>query len=65
MADETERADVATVAYRMARELWVLETGNKPKASDVNFLKLVAICAMALKGGNPGQVHGWASEIYG
>lgn len=59
MADQTvriEKDDVAATAERLARSLWVQETGKSPKASENAFLQLVAVCVIALKGGNPSHV---------
>ncbi|WJS83535.1 hypothetical protein [Paracoccus sp. TOH] len=52
MADKTvavKEENVAKVAYDMARDLWLNEYQEVPKASDSTFIGLVAACAGALK----------------
>lgn len=41
---------VASVAYRMAKDLWLETTGDHPGVKDVEFLVLVRICVGVLKG---------------
>lgn len=67
MADQTikiEREDPATVAFQMAKVLWWEEHQRNPKASDADFMKLVAICAMALRGVDPDRPRDWIRSIY-
>lgn len=43
-------ASVASVAYEMARDLWIKATKNGPSIHDGEFFVLVRMCVMVLEG---------------
>lgn len=53
MADQTVRIEdtgLAAATAKLARELWITQTGSDPKATDTAFLELVMVCNIALRG---------------
>lgn len=68
MADQTvkiEREGLATVARALAEALWFEEKKKNPKASDADFMALVATCSLALSAQmNPENAHSWAEKYF-
>lgn len=55
--------NVAEVAEKLARDLWVTEYGDSPKASDIRFFALLAACTKTLQGAyNPENARTWAEN---